>query len=50
MLAHSYRSAQVVLARGAGQVVLGEHNDLIYRDRLGYGTDELQELHASGVV
>ena len=30
--------------------VLGEHNDLIYRDRLGYGTDELQELHASGVV
>jgi len=30
--------------------VLGEHNDLIYRGRLGYGTDELRELHESGVV
>jgi crotonobetainyl-CoA:carnitine CoA-transferase CaiB-like acyl-CoA transferase len=30
--------------------VLGQHNDLIYRERLGYATDELRALHASGVL
>jgi crotonobetainyl-CoA:carnitine CoA-transferase CaiB-like acyl-CoA transferase len=29
---------------------LGAHNDEIYRDRLGLTTDDLDELHADGVV
>ena len=30
--------------------VLGEHNDLIYRERLGYGADELRALRERGVL
>jgi len=30
--------------------LLGEHNELVYGQRLGYGADELQALHDSGVI
>jgi len=30
--------------------LLGEHNDLIYRERLGYGSDELRRLREAGAL
>ncbi len=36
------------LSRGAA--CLGQHNDFVYGDLLGLGTDEIESLHAEGVI
>ncbi len=43
-----FSKTPVELARAAPR--LGEHNDFIYRERLGYGIDELRALQDSGVI
>jgi crotonobetainyl-CoA:carnitine CoA-transferase CaiB-like acyl-CoA transferase len=37
-----------VLERAAPR--LGEHNEMVYRQRLGYEAEELKELEEAGVI
>ncbi|GAG29208.1 unnamed protein product, partial [marine sediment metagenome] len=45
---YHFSKTPCVLERAAP--LLGEHNEMVYCERLGYDTDELKELEKAGVI
>jgi crotonobetainyl-CoA:carnitine CoA-transferase CaiB-like acyl-CoA transferase len=50
MPARPYHFSKTPCALERPAPLLGEHNDAIYRERLGYGEEELDELRKAGVI